>query len=545
MNANREPSDEELDGLFRQAADGLRPRFDPEAWRDMSARLDSTTPSPRPWWQRWSWLGSAFLLLLLGGGTLWWQASESWGRAQPEARVAATPSGATTGQRAVPASAKAGVEKLAANPAPRPTDLPSADAAVTPAPATVADAVGVTEKNRVAKTLPPASTDTPANAATTNDQAKTPPVAQPEGQPLTQNAARLDLPNAQESAKRRPAPGGATTGTEVSTRPRETTRRPTRPDRDLRKTPTELARPDERTNGFRRERNPSRVVAVGSGKAGAARRNSDFGGNPPEPRAAEDAAFAPAPNAPERLSFDLARLNPKPSRFAERRIQLPDVTAPAAEPLIDRSPAEPTRRGRFGLRAVLAPDLNSVGTFKPSVFGRSYGLLLEYEVLPRLRVQTGVIRSQKDYGSTPADYTWEKGYWSTYAKPDNIDAKCALLDVPLNVRFDVLRRARSDVFVNGGVSSYLMLNEDYTYRYANKPYYKHEVNVSRGGGRFATTLNLSLGYQRQLGGGLSLQLEPYLKLPLEGVGFGKVRLYSTGLHLSLGFHPLSRRHSPP
>jgi len=543
MNVNREPSDEELDGLFRQAADGLRPRFDPEAWRDMSARLDSTTP-PRPWWQRWSWLGSAFLLLLLSGGALWWQASENRGSSQTAARVAAIPAGATTKQRAVPTGIRAGVENPAANRAtPTRTDSLAATEADATIPAAVVDAVSV--KDRVAKTPRSVPTETSAKIATAAERASTTALARPEGQALTQNAARLDLSDANRPAGKRPSPGGEATRTGGVTPSQETTRHPPRAGRNLPNARTELARTDPRTNGFRRERNPSRLVAVRLGNETAARSNSNFSGDQRKPLDAETTAFAQATEVPERLSFEVSRLNLKPWRVAERRLQLPDVTSPdPAEPLIDRSPA-PIRRGRFGLRAVLAPDLNSVGTFKPSVFGRSYGLLLEYEVLPRLRVQTGVIRSQKDYGSTPADYTWEKGYWSKYPKPDNIDAKCAILDVPLNVRFDVLRRAQSDVFVNGGVSSYVMLNEDYTYRYAKNPTYTHEINVSRGGGHFATTLNLSLGYQRQLGGGLSLQLEPYLKLPLAGVGFGSVRLYSTGLHLSLGFHPLSRRRSPP
>ncbi len=541
MNANREPSDEELDGLFRQAADGLRPRFDPEDWRGMTDRLDAAQPHPRPWWQRWSWLGSAFLLLLLSGGTLWWQASESRGNAQPEARAVAKPATATTKQRAVPTGVGAGVEKSAANHAePNRMDSPAATGA---APALVADA----KKDRVAKTTPPAPTEPSAKTATVADRANTTPTVRPAGQSLTRNATRHGLTAANRPAGKRPLPASKATRTRGVTHSRETTRRPPRSGRNLRKAATELARTDPRPNGFRQERNPSGVPAVKSGKDGTDWVvNAGFDGEQRKTNAFENVDFTHASEATERPSSDLARLNLKTWRVANRQVQLPAVTAPApAEPLIDRRPAEPTQRGRFGLRAVLAPDLNSVGTFKPSVFGRSYGLLLEYEVLPRLRVQTGVLRSQKDYGSTPADYTWAKGYWSTYPKPDNIDAKCAILDVPLNVRFDVFRRAQSDVFVNGGVSSYLMLNEDYTYRYTNKPSYTHEVNVSRGGGHFATTFNLSLGYQRQLGGGLSLQLEPYLKLPIAGVGFGSVRLYSTGLHLSLGFHPLSRRRLPP
>ena len=74
---------------------------------------------------------------------------------------------------------------------------------------------------------------------------------------------------------------------------------------------------------------------------------------------------------------------------------------------------------------------------------------------------------------------------------------------------------------------------DYHYAYP-RPMYSHQYR--RSGRHLASTLNVSAGYERQLGGGFSLQIEPYLKLPLAGVGWGSVRLFSTGLHLSLGFH---------
>jgi hypothetical protein len=50
-----------------------------------------------------------------------------------------------------------------------------------------------------------------------------------------------------------------------------------------------------------------------------------------------------------------------------------------------------------------------------------------------------------------------------------------------------------------------------------------------------SVVNLSVGYERNLGRRFSWQAEPFLKLPLGGVGFGKVRLGSGGVFVSLKY----------
>ena len=48
-------------------------------------------------------------------------------------------------------------------------------------------------------------------------------------------------------------------------------------------------------------------------------------------------------------------------------------------------------------------------------------------------------------------------------------------------------------------------------------------------------LNLSAGYERSLGPRWSIQAEPYFKLPLSGVGAGKMRLASAGVFFGLKY----------
>ena len=54
---------------------------------------------------------------------------------------------------------------------------------------------------------------------------------------------------------------------------------------------------------------------------------------------------------------------------------------------------------------------------------------------------------------------------------------------------------------------------------------------------YFSVLDLSAGYNLHLSKTVSLSAEPYLKIPLSGIGVGKVQLNSTGVLFTLGIRP--------
>lgn len=234
----------------------------------------------------------------------------------------------------------------------------------------------------------------------------------------------------------------------------------------------------------------------------------------------------------------LTNLNQLNSKLAKISVafSIPSITA-VARPVAEL-PVKPVviTRPKFGLRLLMAPDVNRVGSSNPFALGDSYGMLIEYQFINRLRVQVGAVRTVKKYVSGTADYNNPSGFWTYGVKPATIEADCKILDLPLNIRWDAIRRTKYDLFINSGLSSYLMLNERYDYKYAppydKNTHLKQSWEKSRGSDHFFSTLNLSVGYERQLQKGLTVQIEPYLKLPVKGVGFAAVDIYSTGLLIS-------------
>jgi hypothetical protein len=60
------------------------------------------------------------------------------------------------------------------------------------------------------------------------------------------------------------------------------------------------------------------------------------------------------------------------------------------------------------------------------------------------------------------------------------------------------------------------------------------------GKNWFSVLNLSVGYERQVSRNFSVQAEPFFKQPLSGVGFGKVKLNTTGIFLSVKYKPMKK-----
>ncbi|MEA5459568.1 outer membrane beta-barrel protein [Arcicella sp. LKC2W] len=203
-------------------------------------------------------------------------------------------------------------------------------------------------------------------------------------------------------------------------------------------------------------------------------------------------------------------------------------------PFIDSLPRpKPTpKMARFGVRLALSPDINSIEKLETSALSSSLGLLFEYHLSKKWILQTGLTYSSKKYGGEFDYYHSWANTWQKYhpSKPLEVDGGCKMIDIPLNLRFNSFQHAKQTWFVSAGISSYLMLNESYTYNYKYGP--QKTVDWQEKTSYYWSTLNLSIGLEKQLTKHLTIQAEPYLKTPLIGVGRGSVNLYSSGILFS-------------
>jgi hypothetical protein len=215
---------------------------------------------------------------------------------------------------------------------------------------------------------------------------------------------------------------------------------------------------------------------------------------------------------------------------------LTDVQPTEIQPYIDSLPRKTAtpKFSRFGVRLALAPDFSSIENMSTLSLGGSIGLLFEYRISKKLTFQTGLIYSSKAYnGEYDYYHNWTFPSRSHPTKPDDVQGKCKIVDLPINLRMNVFQKPQQTWFVGLGVSSYWVLNDDYTFYYdPTTPTPPRQVSWADGTKFYWSALNFSAGWEKQISKHLSFQIEPYLKTPLKGVGRGGVKLYSSGLLFS-------------
>ncbi|MBN3518731.1 outer membrane beta-barrel protein [Algoriphagus lutimaris] len=190
--------------------------------------------------------------------------------------------------------------------------------------------------------------------------------------------------------------------------------------------------------------------------------------------------------------------------------------------------------GKFNISVQVAPDISAIQIDQLRKAGNMAGLGVEYFILPKFSLSTGVYYSYKPYSG-------DQGYHSNYGnEPTYVIGACDILDIPLNLKYYPFEGKVQRFFISAGVSSYLMLKEKYELEYDNEDTgypYTRELEVKGANQHFLGIANISVGYERKLGRQISLQVEPYFKVPFSGVGEGDVSLKSTGIFIGLKFYP--------
>lgn len=162
----------------------------------------------------------------------------------------------------------------------------------------------------------------------------------------------------------------------------------------------------------------------------------------------------------------------------------------------------------------------------------------EYQFTKKWSVRSGLNYTVKEYQTNVEDYVVQPGFWTSGIKPNSILAKCTVVEIPLNLRyyFNNQDARRNSFYLTAGASSYLMASERYSFAYdVADPSLKQEWNGNWVNAHYFSVLHLSAGYQKNFQRNGSILLEPYVDVPLTGIGFGQVDFMSFGLSLQFKY----------
>jgi hypothetical protein len=78
-----------------------------------------------------------------------------------------------------------------------------------------------------------------------------------------------------------------------------------------------------------------------------------------------------------------------------------------------------------------------------------------------------------------------------------------------------------------------MKKEKYTYDITrNGSRYPYSATYKNSSNHFAAIASLAAGYEKEWKG-MTLRLQPYVKIPLKGMGIGSIPITSTGINIGI------------
>jgi hypothetical protein len=175
------------------------------------------------------------------------------------------------------------------------------------------------------------------------------------------------------------------------------------------------------------------------------------------------------------------------------------------------------------------PDVSTVKFQSVNNVGLSLGALIGYRFNSRLAVETGLIWDKKYYYSN-GEYYKKDG--APLPPTTTLNGSCSMFEIPVDIRFDFATKKNHGFFAKTGLSSYLMTSENYTFNYNYPPYNRSLTNDTLRNNIFSI-LQISGGYERAISDKTKMRVEPYVKIPLQGIGKGDMPIASFGIYIGI------------
>ncbi len=178
------------------------------------------------------------------------------------------------------------------------------------------------------------------------------------------------------------------------------------------------------------------------------------------------------------------------------------------------------------------PAFNEVKNQGFKKAGFDAGLLAGYQLTKKVSLEAGFLYSEKYYFSNGQYFNMRK--MPASMKVLSLSGSSHVFEIPVALKYEIVRKQSSGVFAIAGLSSYLLTKESNNYvvvvngaQQNMKGLYK---KVSAG---FASSVHLGIGYEHNLGKAMSLRAEPYVQVPLKGLGVGTMQVMGAGVRMAV------------
>ncbi len=189
----------------------------------------------------------------------------------------------------------------------------------------------------------------------------------------------------------------------------------------------------------------------------------------------------------------------------------------------------------------LTASYNTLTPLKKSNFGA--GLTFDYSIGRNIEIFSGFLY-QRQNGSSSINseektYSYVRSAINKYS-PEPVYADLHILDIPIGVNV-FFNQKKKGMYFSTSLSNYVYVSEDYNHTIQSQNGDQNRsFTFTESFGVFhrsdwASALNFSLGFRKNTSLTTALGIEPFVKLPLKGLGTHKLKLQGAGVSLKLSF----------
>ena len=195
---------------------------------------------------------------------------------------------------------------------------------------------------------------------------------------------------------------------------------------------------------------------------------------------------------------------------------------------------KPGKENGFYVGINAGPDFSKVKSGNFQSPGFSAGIVLGYQINKKIFAETEFSIGNKYYSSGGKLFNEEGA-----AMPDgmvimDLQGYSRIIEIPVKIGYDIYAKKKESVFISTGLSAYIMTMEKNNYNVTMNGNPEKMVGLyEKSNVKTPATFNLSAGWEHQLTGKMHIRIEPYLKLPLQGIGVGKLPVTSTGIQVGI------------
>ncbi len=218
------------------------------------------------------------------------------------------------------------------------------------------------------------------------------------------------------------------------------------------------------------------------------------------------------------------------------------VEAPLSSTKTAKKKEKKKEPGSFFLSVSAGPDLSYAGENNWGDTRFLSGIGAGYTIRDRITIRTGFYSGRKVYSAKPGNYNPPPDFWTFYPYLQSVDADCKVYEIPVSVSYNFAKSKKQQWFASAGASAYVMKEESYDYYYKydpSSPVYQKNYTIKNENSHLLSVVTLSGGYKRNLSQRIFVLAEPYMKIPVSGVGYGKVKLNSAGVMFTIGVKPFN------